>query len=125
MTRQFHQAEARNLAQLHARTVIAQRVAQFVFDFALVALVFHVDKVDHHQAAQVAQAQLARDFFGGFKVGAKSGFFNVVAARGARRVHVHRHQRFGVIDNDGTARGQVDRARMRSLDLVLDLEARK
>ena len=38
LARQLHQAEARDLADLHARAVVAQRVAQAVLDLALVAL---------------------------------------------------------------------------------------
>ena len=36
LARQLHQAEARDLADLHARAVVAQRVAQAVLDLALV-----------------------------------------------------------------------------------------
>ena len=125
LARQFQQAEARNLAGLHARAVDVQRIAQAVFDFALIAPAFHVDEVDDDQAAQVAQAQLARDFVGGFEIGAERGLFDVGAARGARRVDVDRHQRFGVVDDDGAARRQRHLARERGFDLVLDLEARK
>ena len=110
---------------MYARAVVAQRVAQFVFNFALIALVFHVDKVDDDQAAEVAQPQLARDFFGRFQIGAEGGFFNVVAARGTRGVHIDGHQRFGVVDHNCAAGRQIHRSRMRGLDLMLDLEARE
>ena len=40
LARQFHQAEAADLARLHAGAVEAQRVAQAIFHFALVALDF-------------------------------------------------------------------------------------
>ena len=36
LTRQFHQAEARNFAHLHARTIVAQRFFQAGFDFFLI-----------------------------------------------------------------------------------------
>ena len=88
---------------MHTRTVVFKRVAQTVFDFALITLIFHVNEVDHHQAAQVAQAQLARDFFSRFQIGAKGSFFDVVAARGARGVHIHRHQGLRVVDDDCAA----------------------
>jgi hypothetical protein len=39
LTGQFHQAEAADLAHLDAGTVETQRIAQAIFDFALVALV--------------------------------------------------------------------------------------
>ena len=125
LARQFQQAEAGNLAHLHARAVMAQGIAQAVFDFALVLLAFHVDEVDHHQAAQVAQAQLAGDFVGGFEVGVERGLFDVRAARGAGGVDVDRDQRLGVVDHDGAAGGQGDFARERGFDLVFDLEARE
>ena len=80
LARQLHQAEARDLAHLHAGAVVAQRIAQAVLDLALVAAVLHVDEVDHDQAAQVAQPQLARDLVGGFQVGAERGFLDVGAA---------------------------------------------
>jgi hypothetical protein len=66
----------------------AQRVFQALLDFALVLGRLHVDEVDHDQAAQVAQAQLAGHFVGGFQVGARRGFLDVGALGGARRVHV-------------------------------------
>ena len=51
------------------------------------------------------------------------GLLDVAAARRARRVDVDGDQRFGVVDHHGAARGQVDGARERGLDLVPGLEA--
>ncbi len=119
----FHEAELADGAELHAGAVLAQRVAQAVFHFAAVLALLHVDEVDHDQAAQVAQAHLARHFVGGFQVGAGGGFLDVAALDGAGRVHVHADQRFGVVDHDGAAAGQLHGARVGRLDLVLDLEA--
>jgi hypothetical protein len=79
----FHQAELADGAELHAGAVLAQGVAQAVFHFAAVLRLFHVDEVDHDQAAQVAQAHLARHFVGGFEVGAGGGFLDVAALDGA------------------------------------------
>ena len=75
----FHQTKLADGAELHAGTVLAQRVAQAVFYVPAVAGFFHVDKVDHDQATQIAQAHLARHFVGGFQVGAGGGFFDVAA----------------------------------------------
>ena len=102
---------------------MAQRVAQAVFHFAAVLRLFHVDEVDHDQATQVAQAHLAGYFISGFEVGAGGGFFNVTALDGAGRVHVHRHQGFGVVNHDGAARRQLHGAGVGRFDLVFDLEA--
>ena len=104
---------------------MVQRIAQAGFHLALGARVFHVDEVDDDQAAQIAQAQLAGDFVGRFAVGAQRGLFDVAALGRTTGVHVHRHQRFGVVDHDGAARRQGDLARVGGFDLVLDLEARK
>ena len=119
----FHQTEFADGAELHAGTVLAQGVAQTVFHFAAVAGLFHVDKVDHDQAAQVAQTHLARHFVGGFQVGAGGGFLDVAALDGAGRVHVHRNQGFGVVNHDGSAGGQLHGAGIGRFDLVFDLEA--
>ena len=97
----LEQAELADRAELHAGTVLAQGVAQAVFHFAAVLGLFHVDEVDHDQATQIAQAHLAGHFVSGFEVGAGRGFFDVAALDGAGRVHVHRHQSFGVVDHDG------------------------
>ena len=80
-----------------------QRIAQTVFDGALVLAVFHVDEIDHDQTAEVAQAQLARHLVGGLKVRAGGGFFDIGTARGTRRVDVDGHQGLGMIDDDRSA----------------------
>ena len=100
-----------------------QRIAQPVFHLALMLGIFHVDEIDHDQAAQVAQAHLAGDFVGRFEVGVERGLLDVAAARGARGVDVDGDQRLGMVDDDGAARGQVDLAREGRFDLVFDLEA--
>ncbi len=125
LTRQLEHAEARDLAHLHAGAVQMQRVLEAVLDVALVLRRLHVDEVDHHQTAKVAQSQLASDFVGSFEVGAEGGLLDVRTAGRTRRVDVHRDQRFGVVDDNGATRRQVDLPRVRGLDLVLDLEARE
>ena len=119
----FEQAEFADGTELHAGTVLAQGVAQAVFHFAAVFALVHVDEVDHDQTAQVAQAHLAGHFVSGFQVGAGGGFFDVATFDGTGRVHVHRDQGLGVVDHDGTTRGQLHGAGIGRFDLVLDLEA--
>src|SRR5690606_39143087 len=118
----LQQAELGDTAQLHAGAVVLERALQAVLDLALVLVGGHVDEVDHHQAAQVAQAQLAGHLVGGLQVGVERGFLDVTAARGAGRVHVDRGQRLGLVDHQRAARGQVDGALVGALDLRLDLE---
>ncbi len=103
LARQLKQAKTADLAGLHACAVVMQCIAQAVFHFALVLGRLHVNEVDHDQAAQVAQAQLAGDLVGGFAVGAESRFLDVAALGGAAGVDVNRHQRFGVVDDDSAA----------------------
>ena len=119
----FHQAKLADGAKLHAGTVLAQGIAQAVFHILAVAGLFHVDEVDHDQATQVAQAHLAGHFISGFQIGAGGGFFDVAALDGAGRVHVNRHQGFGVVDHNGAAGRQLHGTCVGRLNLVFDLEA--
>ena len=119
----FHQTEAADFAHLHARAIEFQRVFQAGFHFALIFRRFHVDEVDNNQTAQVTQAQLAGDFFGSFEIGFERRFFNVRAARGATGVYVDRDQRFGMVDDDGAAGGQIDLTTKGGFDLMFNLEA--
>ena len=108
---------------MHAGAVFFERVAQDVFDIALMLGVFHVDEVDDDQTAQVAQAHLAGDFFGGFHIGFEGGVFDVRAACGAGGVDVDGNEGFGVVDHNRAAGRQADAAGKRAFDLVFDLEA--
>ena len=119
----FQQAEAADAADLHARAVLLERVLQALFHQALVLARTHVDEVDHHQAAQVAQAHLAGHFVGGFQVGVERGFLDVAALGGARGVHVDGGEGFGLVHHDAAARGQAHLALVRAFDLRFDLVA--
>ena len=110
---------------MYAGAVFFQGIAQGVFHIALVLGVFHIDKIDHHQTAQVAQTHLAGDFFGGFQIGFKGGFFNIGTTSSAGGVHIHRHQRFGVVDHNRAAGRQAHAAREGAFNLMLDLETGK
>ncbi len=125
LARHLQQAELADGGELNAGTVLAQGVLQALLHVTAVLALLHVDEVDDDQAAQVAQPALPRDLVGGLEVGARGGFLDVAAARGAGGVHVDGHQRLGVVDHDGAARGQVDRAAEGCLDLVFDLKARE
>ena len=104
----FHQAKARNAADLDARAVVFQRVLHRLFDFADVRPVFHVDEVDHDKAGHVAQAQLAGDFARGFEVGRYRGRLDAVFLGGTARVDVDRDQRLGGVDDQVAAALQLD-----------------
>ncbi len=87
---------------MRARSFL-QRFLQSALDGAVVALLVHVDEVDDDQAGEVAQAELAGDFFGGFEVGLERGVLDVVLARRAAGVDVDRDQRLGLVDDDVAA----------------------
>ena len=123
LARQFHQAEAADLAHLHAGAVVMQRIAQTIFDFALVLAALHIDEVDDDQATEVAQAKLAGQFFSGFQVRLECRFFDIGATGRATGVHVAGNQSLGVVDDDRATRRQVDLTRIGGFDLVFDLEA--
>ena len=123
LTAHFHQAELANRAKLHAGTVLAQGIAQTVFNVTAIAGLFHVDKVNDDQAAQIAQTHLTGYFVSRFQVSAGSCFFNITAFDGTCRVDIHRNQRFGVVNHNGAAGRQLHCAGISRLDLVLNLKA--
>ena len=92
-------------------------------DFAVVAASLHVDEVDHDQAGQIAQAQLAADFVGGFQIGLARGFLDRMFAGGAAGIDVDRDQRLGLVDDDIAARFQRDGRREHGVELALDMHA--
>src|SRR5689334_8543579 len=98
-------------------------IAQAILYFTLVALAFHIDEVDDNQAAEVAQAQLACNFIGSFKIGIKSGLLDIATFGGAAGVDVYRDQCFGMVDDYSAARRQAYFTRECSFDLMLDLKA--
>ena len=106
------------------RLVLLQRLLQRGQNFFAVAALFHVDEVDHDDAAEIAQANLADDFLHRFEVGLDDGVFE---ARGAfadefAGVDVDGDQRFGVVDDDVAAGLEPDFGAQRFVELVLDAE---
>ena len=89
----------------------------------MVLLRRHVDEVDDDQAADVAQTQLAGDLVRRFEIGVQRRLFDVGAFRGACRVDVDGHQRFGGIDDDAAARLQLHLVVKGGFDLAFDLVA--
>ena len=66
----------------------------------------HVDEVDQHDAAQVAQPQLPRDGLGGFEVRLEDRVVEVARADKAASVHIDRRERLGLVDHQVAARLQ-------------------
>jgi hypothetical protein len=93
LARHFEQAEMRDAPDLDAGAVVLEAIASAPLDRAVVALLVHVDEVDDDQAGEVAQAQLAGDFLGGFEIGLERGVLDVMFARRAAGIDVDRNQR--------------------------------
>src|SRR5436190_8946583 len=83
LARHFQQPELADLADLHASAIMLYGVTQAPLDVAIVALILHVYEVDDNQPGEIAQAQLARDFLGGFEVRLVRRLLDGVLARGA------------------------------------------
>ncbi len=104
--------------------ILFKRLLQRDENFLTVAALFHVDKVDHDDAAEVAETNLADDFLHGFEVGLDDG---VLEARGALAdefpcIDVDRHKRFSVIDDDVAAGFEPNLGAQGFIQLMLNAE---
>src|ERR1700686_4746074 len=100
-----HQAKLVEAQRFRRRFIFFEGLLQREQNFVAVAALFHVDEVNHDDAAQIAQANLAHDFLHRFQIGFNDGVFE---ARGTfanefTGVDVDGHQRFGVVDDDVAA----------------------
>ena len=125
LSRHLQQTEAADLADLHPGAILVDGVAQTILNIALILLRSHIDKVDHDQAAKIANTQLTRNLIGRFEVGVQSRCFDVTALGRACRVDVNRYHRLGVIDDNTAACRQCHFVCKRRFDLRLDLETRE
>ena len=119
------QAQRGDLDHERLGPVLVQRLAQRLEDGIAVARARHVDEVDDDDAADVAQAQLADDLVGRLQVGLGDRVLEpgtLAAADERARVDVDDGQRLGVIDHQIAAAGQIDSARERGGEHVLDPE---
>ena len=99
---------------------LLQRAVELGEHRVAVVGVLHVDEVDDDDAAEVAQPQLARDHLRRLEVGLEDRVVEAAAADEAAGVDVDRRHRLGLVDDQVAARLEVDAARERLLDLVLD-----
>ena len=98
---------------------------EFAFDRTVVALLVHVDEVDHDQAGEIAQPQLPCDFFGGLEIGLERGILDMMFAGRAAGVDVDRHQRLGLVDHDVAAGAQLHGRREHRVELAFNAHSRK
>ena len=119
LTAHFHQPKTGYPANLNPGAIVFERVLHRFFDLTDVGAILHVDKVDHHQSGHIAQPKLAGDFAGCFEIGVECGRFDPVFLGRTARVDVDRNQRFGRVDNDVTARLQLDFGIVHRCQLIL------
>ncbi|GJD75163.1 hypothetical protein CFIICLFH_3403 [Methylobacterium goesingense] len=115
----LQEAEGRDPADLDAGAIVLQALVELLLDGAVVALLVHVDEVDHDEAGEIAQAQLAGDLLGRLQVGAQRGVLDVVLAGRAARVHVDGDQRLRRVDDEVAAGFQRDVRGEHRVELLL------
>src|ERR1700686_4202350 len=119
-----HQAKFVEGQRFRRRFIFFEGLLQREQNFVAVAALFHVDEVDHDDAAQIAQTNLAHDFLHRFQIGFDDGVFE---ARGTfadefAGVDVDGHQRFGVVDDDVAAGLQPHFGAQGFVEFVLNAE---
>src|SRR6185295_11293523 len=119
--RHNHEAEIVERKNLRRRLVALQCFLQSLHHTIAIAAVFHVNQVEHDDAAEVAQANLANDFINGFEVGARDGVFQTRAAATDElaRVDINGDERLRLIDDEIAAGFQPD-ARLDAIDELDD-----
>ncbi len=103
LARHLKKSERRDTSDLDSCPVGAHCVFQRAFHLVLVAVVFHVDEVDHDEAGKVAEPELAGDFLGRFDIGLVCRLLDIALARRAAGVDVDGDQRLGRVDDDVAA----------------------
>ena len=106
----LHQPQLAEAADRRAGAVARQGLVQFGQHGSLVSGVVHVDEVQHDDPAQVAQPQLAGDGDRRLQVGLEDRVVEIASAHESARVHVHRRQGLGLVDDQVAARLQVHAA---------------
>ena len=103
----LHEAERGDLGDLVPGAVAAERLGETSEDQVAVRLQHHVDEVDHHHAADVAQPELTDDLLGRLEVVPGHGLLEVAPGAGELPgVDVDDRHRLGAVDHERAAGGQ-------------------
>ena len=100
-----------------------QGLLEAPLDLPVVLVLAHVDEVDDDEAAEVAQAQMARHLLGRLEIGAQRRVLDIALPRRPARVHVDRHQRLGRVDHDVAAALEAHLGGVHGVEALLDLVA--
>src|SRR5215831_20535368 len=121
LARHLDQAEPAEPVHRDAGAVARERLVELGQDCRAVLGRLHIDEVDDDDAAEVAQPQLARDHLRGLEVGLEHRVVEVARADVPAGVDVDRGHRLGLVEYQVAPALQLDPARERPLDLVLDV----
>src|SRR5882672_7524208 len=121
LARHLDQAQSRESVDRDAGAVAPERLVELGQDRGAMLRGFHVDEVDDDDAAEVPQAQLARDHLRGLEVGLEHGVVEIARADVAAGVDVDRGHGLGLIEDEVAPAFQLHAPRERALDLVLDV----
>ena len=106
LARDDDEAEVRDLQRLRRRAILPQLLLDGLEDLQPVLLLFHVDEVEHDDAAEIAQPDLPHDLLHGFEVRLEN---RVLEAAGglladvAAGVDVDGDERLRLVDDDRSA----------------------
>ena len=123
LARHLQDPEGADARRSGAGAVTLEVLAEAGLDRAAVLAVRHVDQVVDDHAAEVAQAQLAAYLVDALLVGAERRGLGVAVLAHPAAVDVDGHDGLRGLDHQRPARGEVHRAPVDVVDLVLDAEA--
>ncbi len=121
LARKFQQTKIAERLNGRAGAILSQSPFERLHYFVARRFGVHVDEVANYDAADVAQAHLARDLRCGFDIRFYNRVFKVLTAGELAGVHVYNRERFGGLDDDRAAGRQIDLRLHELLQLVVDL----
>src|SRR5689334_4020590 len=121
LARHFDETELGHRERLGARSVVPKVGPELLEHLVAIAARLHIDEVHHDDAADVAQAQLARHLTGGLEVGLQDGALGILLAGVAPGVHVDRDERLGGLDDEVATGRELDARLEEGTDFRLDI----
>ena len=104
---ELHQAQFGDLGDLRPGLVIPHGLGEMLQQHQLVAARLHIDEVDDHHAADVAQLQLTGNLGSGFTVGPQHRLAGIRRAGEGTGVHIHHREGLGGLDDHVATGGQI------------------
>ena len=104
---EFDQAQFGELGNLGARRIVTHGLGEMLQQLQLIAARFHIDEIDHHDAADVAQLQLTGNLDRRLAVGPEHGFPGIGGTGEGARVDVNDGERLSGLDDHVTAGRQL------------------